>query len=192
MPTPKSKTEKVILVDPSDRKIGEMEKILAHKFGMLHRAFSVFIFRKQKGKLELLLQQRNQNKYHAGGLWTNTCCSHPRINETNKEAAENRLKYEMGIEAKLKRVGKFHYIAQFKNGMTENEIDHVWIGMYEGNNIPYNPEEVENYKWVDIGTLEKDLRQFPERYTPWFKQALELALSEVQKDEVGYEKSRSR
>ncbi len=174
--------EMIILVDPRDRKIGEIEKILAHEYAMLHRAFSVFIFRQRNGVLELLLQQRSKEKYHAGGLWTNTCCSHPHPGETVRMSAEKRLQEEMGIKAKLREVGKFHYVAQFDNGLTENEIDHVFIGMYQNDDeqeIPINPKEVESYEWMDIQTLQKQLALHPKKYTPWFKPALELALKNL-------------
>lgn len=171
-----SASSNVILVDPKDRKIGQIEKILAHQYAMLHRAFSVFLFRKQGNKLEILLQQRNKNKYHSGGLWTNTCCSHPRPGEKILSAAKRSLKSEMGIETPLREVGKFHYVAQFKNGLIENEIDHVFIGIYEEDNIPVNPEEVQDYEWKDVSGLKKELDESPEMFTPWLKQALEIAL----------------
>ncbi len=178
MPTTKlaRTNENIILVDPEDRKIGEIEKILAHEYAMLHRAFSVFIFRKRHGKLQLLLQQRSKKKYHGGGLWTNTCCSHPHPGEDTLKSAEKRLKDEMGIKANLTELGKFHYVAQFDNGLTENEIDHVLVGTYEADEIPINSNEVENYQWIDVDTLKQELATNPTKYTPWFKQALELAL----------------
>ena len=171
-----STTEDIILVDPDDNQIGTIEKILAHQYGMLHRAFSVFVFRKQTDKLECLLQQRSIKKYHAGGLWTNTCCSHPHSGETIFESAQKRLQFEMGFQVALKEVGTFHYIAQFDNGLTENELDHVLVGYYDNNRIAVNPEEVDNFKWVDVDNL----RQIPDEdvktYTPWFQQALKIAL----------------
>jgi diphosphomevalonate decarboxylase len=166
----------VILVDPEDRKIGQIEKILAHQYAMLHRAFSVFIFRKKNNQLELLIQQRNKDKYHSGGLWTNTCCSHPRPGEKIASAAKRSLKHEMGIEARLKNVGKFHYVAQFDNGLLENEIDHVFIGHYDNEKIPVNPTEVDDYRWREISDLKKELDKNPKAFTPWLKQALEIAL----------------
>lgn len=171
--------ENIILVDPKDHKIGEIEKILAHEYGMLHRAFSIFIFRKRGKKIELLLQQRSRKKYHGGGLWTNTCCSHPHPKDKIVKSAEKRLKEEMGIEVKLKQIGKFHYVAPVDNGLTENEIDHVLIGTYEEDEIPINTNEVENYRWENVVTLQKKLAHQPKKYTPWFKQALQLALTHV-------------
>lgn len=176
-------TEKnIILVDPNDQKIGEIEKHLGHQYGMLHRAFSVIIFRQHDNKIETLIQQRSKQKYHGGGLWTNTCCSHPHEGENINEAAEKRLKNEMGIDVKLKEVGKFHYVAKLDHGMTENEIDHVFIGTYSANDIPFNPDEVEDYRWMDIKTLEEDLEIHPNKYTPWFKQALDIALNSYNKE----------
>lgn len=175
----KKTSEKIILVNPQDKEIGMIEKHLGHQYGMLHRAFSVLIFRKRNGNLETLLQQRSKKKYHGGGLWTNTCCSHPRKGETLSEAAHKRLKNEMGITVKLKKVGKFHYIAKMDKGMTENEIDHVFIGIYNDDTIPTNPAEVQDYEWVNVKKLTKQLVRFPKKYSPWFKQALELALPHV-------------
>src|ERR1700722_18026522 len=121
----KSQSEKIILVNPMDKKIGMIEKIIGHRYAMLHRAFSILIFRRKNGKVETLLQQRSKKKYHAGGLWTNTCCSHPHPGEKILISARKRLKEEMGIDVKLKAIGKFHYVAPLDHGMTENEIDHV-------------------------------------------------------------------
>lgn len=173
--------EHIILVNPKDERIGVIEKILAHEYGMLHRAFSVLIFRTKNGKLQSLLQQRSKKKYHGGGLWTNTCCSHPHPNEKILPSAKKRLKDEMGIETKLKEIGKFHYVAPFANGLTENEIDHVLIGFYAEDKIPFNRREVENYKWINVSALQKELVKNPKKYTPWFKQALDLALKSIHK-----------
>lgn len=167
----------VILVNPSDHQIGKEEKILAHQHAMLHRAFSVFIFRERHGQTELLLQQRSKKKYHGGGLWTNTCCSHPRPKENLLKSAEKRLKEEMGITVKLKKKGVFHYVAKLNNGLYENEIDHVFVGTYEDNKkIPINRKEVDNYRWVEVKKLKRDLIAHPKKYSPWLKQALALAL----------------
>ena len=173
------KNQFVILVNPSDIAIGQEEKILAHRYGMLHRAFSILIFRDREGKKEILLQQRNKQKYHAGGLWTNTCCSHPQPQEKSlQQSAENRLKDEMGIDVSLQKKGVFHYLAKFDNGLYENEIDHVFIGYYDSDDtIPVNPDEVEDYRWVEVTTLQQDLEQSPTLYTPWLKQALQIALA---------------
>lgn len=177
-----NKKEFIILVDPDDQEIGEIEKIRAHEYGMLHRAFSVLIFRERQGALELLLQQRNKNKYHCGGLWTNTCCSHPHAGETVHTAAIKRLQEEMGIETPLMEIGKFHYIAPFDNGLTENEMDHVFIGFYDADTIPVNKQEVEDYKWVEVGKLKQDFAVNPSIYTPWFEEALDMSLAYLAKN----------
>lgn len=155
----------VILVDENDQPIGTMEKIEAHEKAVLHRAFSVFIIN-QKG--EIMLQQRASHKYHSPLLWTNTCCSHQRVGETNLEAGKRRLQEEMGFEVPLKELFHFIYKAPFDNGLTEHELDHVMIGYYnEEPNI--NPEEVESWKWMGIEDIRKDMTENPETYTVWFK-----------------------
>ncbi|MBS4041558.1 MAG: isopentenyl-diphosphate Delta-isomerase [Flavobacteriales bacterium] len=155
----------VILVDENDQPIGTMEKIEAHEKAVLHRAFSVFIIN-QKG--EIMLQQRASHKYHSPLLWTNTCCSHQRVGETNLEAGKRRLQEEMGFEVPLKELFHFIYKAPFDNGLTEHELDHVMIGYYnEEPNI--NPEEVESWKWMGIEDIRKDMTENPEIYTVWFK-----------------------
>ncbi len=172
--------EKIILVDPDDKQIGEIEKMRAHEFGMLHRAFSVIIFRSHDSQLQTLIQQRSKQKYHGGGLWTNTCCSHPHVGEEIKAAAENRLANEMGIHVSLTQVGVFHYIAKMDQGLTENEIDHVFVGTFDADTIPFNPAEVENVEWVEVTSLLHKLEKNPQDYTPWFKEALEIALKAYQ------------
>lgn len=170
-----TKSEMIILVNPQDKQIGTIEKLSGHQYAMLHRAFSVLVFRKHNSRIETLLQQRAKKKYHGGGLWTNTCCSHPHPQENLVKSAEKRLLEEMGIQIKLKEVGKFHYVAKLDHGMTENEIDHVLVGTYDADSIPFNKDEVESYKWIDILSLQQDLLNQPHKYTPWLKQALELA-----------------
>src|SRR5688500_14875256 len=112
--------EHVILVDKQDTMLGVEEKIKAHQLALLHRAFSVFVYRKQAGSIEFLLQQRHKNKYHSGGLWTNTCCSHPRVGESIVFAGERRLKEEMSVQVPLIPVGSFQYFTKFENGLTEH------------------------------------------------------------------------
>lgn len=168
-------TEHVVLVDQDDIPLGTAEKILAHQQGLCHRAFSVFIFRQQL-TTEILLQQRAFAKYHSPGLWTNTCCSHPRPNEDILQAGQRRLAEEMGIKTTLKSVGKFHYIAHFANGLIENEVDHVLIGSLVDESFQVNPEEVQNYRWINIPDLHQEIKRSPEQFTPWFMQALTLAI----------------
>ena len=157
--------EQVILVDEQDRPIGLMEKQAAHIGPHLHRAFSVFIF---NSKGELLLQQRALSKYHSPGLWTNTCCSHPRAGETLEEATSRRLKEEMGMSCPIHEVYTFIYMAPVGEGLTEHEFDHVWIGQSDETPI-INHEEVESWKYMSIDDLEKDIELYPGLYTEWFK-----------------------
>ncbi len=159
------KEELVVLVNENDVPIGLMPKLEAHKKAVLHRAFSVFVL---NDKNELMLQQRAAHKYHSPLLWTNTCCSHQRENETNIEAGNRRLFEEMGFTTELKELFSFIYKAPFDNGLTEHELDHVMIGYYNGE-PKINPEEVEAWKWLDIDEVRKDMEENPENYTAWFK-----------------------
>jgi isopentenyl-diphosphate delta-isomerase type 1 len=168
-----SATEHVILVDENDKEVGIAEKIQAHRESLRHRAFSVFIFREQPQR-ELLLQQRADGKYHSSGLWTNTCCSHPRPGENILLAGQRRLREEMGISAELRSLGWFHYIAQFPNGLTENEIDHVLIGTMQGTDVVPNPDEVQDFRWITLRDLKQEIAADPERFTPWLALALEM------------------
>jgi isopentenyl-diphosphate delta-isomerase len=156
---------KVVLVDEHDNAIGTMEKMEAHQKAILHRAFSIFIFNSNG---EMLLQQRALNKYHSGGLWTNTCCSHPYPNETVEAAASRRLQEEMGFVAPLQKAFHFIYKANFDNGLTEFEYDHVFIGNFNGAINP-SEQEVENYCYKSLNEIEEDLKNTPETYTIWFK-----------------------
>ena len=167
--------EEVILVDENDLQIGQMEKLEAHQRGELHRAFSVFIF---NAKNELLLQQRAKSKYHSGGLWTNTCCSHPRIGESNLEAATRRLKEEMGMACKLNYAFNFLYKAYFDDGLTEHEFDHVFFGY--SNELPeINKDEVEAYRYVSLTQLKEEIAQHPEVFTPWLKICLDRVIDRL-------------
>ena len=154
----------VILVDENDKAVGQMEKYETHQKGLLHRAFSVFIVNLRN---ELLLQRRAYSKYHSGGLWTNTCCSHPRPGEETQAAAMRRLKEEMGCECVLKRQFGFIYKADLDNGMTEYEYDHVYTGIHTLNPIP-DPNEVAEWKWVSLEEISKSLKNHPNQYTVWF------------------------
>ncbi len=157
--------EKVILVDTNDNPIGLMNKLEAHEKAVLHRAFSVFILNDRN---ELMLQQRAHHKYHSPLLWTNTCCSHQRENETNIQAGTRRLREEMGFETELEEMFHFIYKAPFDNGLTEHELDHVMIGYY--NQFPeINKDEVENWKWMKIDDIKNDMIANPNLYTVWFK-----------------------
>ena len=161
--------EQVILVDENDQPIGEMEKMEAHEKGVLHRAFSIFIFN-EKG--ELMIQQRALTKYHSPGLWTNTCCSHPREGEETIDAAHRRMMEEMGFDCDITEAFSFTYKADVGQGLTEHEFDHVFIGKY--NDAPnINPEEVNDWKFVSMAEIKKNMQQSPEQYTVWFRIAFE-------------------
>ena len=158
-------TTEVILVDADDNAIGTMEKMAAHRKGLLHRAFSVIIF---NTKGEMLLQKRARSKYHSGGLWTNSCCSHPAPNETVAAAAKRRLKEEMGIDLEPRFDYKFTYKAPLDQNLIEHEVDHVFTATFDGRpNV--NPSEVEDWKYVEINELLRDIQSNPDHYTQWFK-----------------------
>lgn len=157
--------EHVILVNEQDEAIGSMPKMEAHEKAVLHRAFSVFILNDQN---EVMLQQRAAHKYHSPLLWTNTCCSHQRMGETNIQAGTRRLQEEMGFTAPLKELFHFIYKAPFDNGLTEHELDHVMIGYYKGE-PDINPDEVESWKWLSIDAIHDSIANSPEEYTVWFK-----------------------
>ena len=156
--------EFIVLVNKKDEVIGKEEKMICHKEGKLHRAFSVLIFNSKK---EILLQKRALMKYHTPGLWTNTCCSHPRPGEELISAAERRLNEEMGFTTDLKEVFSFHYTSEFDNGLIENEIDHVCIGFFNDEPV-INPEEVDDYQWISLDDLLIDISRNAQKYTPWF------------------------
>ena len=156
--------EQVILVNEQDEQIGVMEKMEVHEKALLHRAFSIFIFNK---KGEMLLQQRALDKYHSGGFWTNTCCSHPRLGEETAQAATRRLKEEMGFDTPLVEIFSFSYKAAFPNGLTEYEYDHVFVGTYDGSIYP-NAAEVHDYSFKSMEEIDSLLQKKPDQYTPWF------------------------
>jgi isopentenyl-diphosphate delta-isomerase len=157
--------ERVILVDEADNELGLMEKMEAHEKGLLHRAFSVFVLNR---KGEIMMQQRAFEKYHSGGLWTNTCCSHPRKGEPVEDAAHRRLIEEMGFDCKIDKVLDFIYYAELDKGLTEHEFDHVFCGECE--TIPnINLDEVASWKWMSVSDIYLDLENNPGNYTEWFK-----------------------
>ena len=165
--------EKVILVDANDQEIGIAEKLIAHREGALHRAFSIFVFRSDG---QLLLQKRAQTKYHSGGLWSNTCCSHPRPQEALEEAAHRRLTEEMGFDCALKEIFSLTYKAQLENDLWEHEYDHVFVGQYDGEPTPH-PEEIDDWKWIDLGGVRKDIHNNPDRYTYWLRVCIDNIIS---------------
>ena len=156
--------EKVVLVDKNDNQIGLMPKMEAHQKGVLHRAFSIFLLNSEN---QILLQKRSSNKYHSGGLWTNTCCSHPRDGENIIDAGKRRLSEEMGINTHLDKAFQFTYKAELENGLIEHEYDHVLIGKYNGTPV-LNKDEAEDYKWVSLDEVKKDIKENETDYTVWF------------------------
>ncbi len=157
--------EFVILVDETDKEIGLMEKMEAHRKGVLHRAFSICLF---NSKSQMLIQRRSLGKYHSPGLWTNTCCSHPRKGETTIEAAHRRLEEEMGIAADLEKAFSFVYKTRLEHDLIEHEYDHVFIGRFDGE-PSINSSEVQEWKYMDIKEILSEIKRFPELWTEWFK-----------------------
>lgn len=161
--------EKVILVNESDEALGSMEKMEAHRSGVLHRAFSIFIF---NSRGEMLLQQRAFAKYHSGGLWTNACCSHPMPGEDTIAAAKRRLKEELGFETTLKKIFHFVYKAELDNGLIEHEFDHVFAGEYDGA-LHINADEARDYCYKEMAEIKNSLQTHPQKYTAWFRLAFQ-------------------
>ena len=157
--------EQIILVDSEDRQTGLAPKLEAHRKGLRHRAISVCVL-DRAGRM--LLQRRATGKYHSGGLWTNACCTHPRVGETVEAAAGRRLKEELGVDSPLKFVLRTHYRADVGNGLIEDEVVHLFVGVYEGAVTP-DPEEVSGFDWVSQADLRARVAAHPERYTYWFR-----------------------
>ena len=171
------KKENVVLVDRNDNPMGLMPKLEAHEKGVLHRAFSVFILNR---KSQLMLQRRALDKYHSPGLWTNTCCSHPRESESNIEAGVRRLKEEMGFTTPLKSMFSFIYKSKFDNGLTEHEFDHVLLGYYDKQ--PFiNRIEVSEWKWMSLDKIILEIKNKPEDFTIWFKIIFERFYNHIYK-----------
>jgi isopentenyl-diphosphate delta-isomerase len=162
-------TEYVVLVDEGDRSLGSEEKLRAHHDGKLHRAFSIFVF---NGREELLLQRRSPSKYHSGGLWSNTCCGHPRPGEETSAAARRRLKEEMGFACDLQESFSFLYRAELDDRIVEYEFDHVFIGSFRGQPVP-NPNEVCEFQWLNLEDLRRAIQAQPGAFTYWLRVALE-------------------
>ncbi|MGF1924270.1 MAG: isopentenyl-diphosphate Delta-isomerase [Bacteroidia bacterium] len=157
--------EQVILVDSLDHPLGVLDKMEVHTLGLLHRAFSVFIFNSNG---ELLLQQRAHDKYHSGGKWTNTCCSHPRPFEETEHAAHRRLEEEMGLVCDLEYGFNFTYKAELDNQLIEHELDHVYFG--SSDQLPIiNKNEVASFRYMTLEDLAADLKKDPNSYTAWLK-----------------------
>ena len=168
--------EEIILVDTRDRIVGSCEKLAAHRRPTLHRAFSVFLY----ADGQMLLQRRNRNKYHSGGLWTNACCSHPRKGETLEASTARRMVEELGVSVPLTEVFSFVYCARFADDLWEHECDHVFVGEYRG--MPqFDPEEAEEMRWISFADLRRELVERAAEYTPWFHIAAPRVLDLLEK-----------
>lgn len=153
------------MVNEKNEQIGSMEKMLVHQQGLLHRAFSIFIF---DSSGNMLLQKRSLNKYHGAGLWTNACCSHPAPGEEIYDAAERRLVEELGFSTDLKEIFSFIYHSHVENGLIEHEFDHVFVGQYEAP-LQINSKEVADYKYLNMEKIKLEINNKPEMFTSWFK-----------------------
>jgi isopentenyl-diphosphate Delta-isomerase len=164
--------EMLVLVDENDNEIGVEEKLAAHRAGALHRAFSIFVF---NSRGELLITRRAPGKYHSPGLWTNTCCGHPRPGEELEAAARRRLREETGIVCELTHKSRFIYRTEFDNGLQEHELDHIFVATYDGA-LQIDPEEADAVEWVQPKAVVADVAANPGRYTVWFRLSLKGAL----------------
>ena len=158
----------LILVDTNDKEIGYADKEEVHEKALLHRAFSVFIYTLKENEPYMLIHKRALNKYHSGGLWTNSCCSHPGKDESIEAAVSRRLKEELGISADVKELYSFTYYHRFTANCAEFEYDHVFIGRYDETDIPYSHDEIAEIRWISLKDLEKSIMSEPDDYTPWF------------------------
>lgn len=165
--------DEVILVDEADRPVGTAPKMRAHREGALHRALSVFVF---NSRGELLLQRRAAGKYHSAGLWTNTCCSHPRPGEETADAARRRLEEEMGLSTSLTPLFTFTYRSRFEDGLWEHEVDHVFLGRSDQDPAP-DPAEVGEWRWVRPESLVREMERDPGHFTVWFREPFERILA---------------
>jgi isopentenyl-diphosphate delta-isomerase len=169
--------EYVVLVDEQDREVGAMEKLQAHLEAKLHRAISVFVFNENK---QMLLQKRAEGKYHSAGLWTNTCCSHPKPGEKTMDAAKRRLQEEMGMHCDMKYAFNFTYLAKLEHNLSEHEFDHVFFAF--SNEMPKpDPGEVAEYKYLSLPEIETQLQQNPGQFTVWFALIFDRVKTEINK-----------
>ena len=166
--------ELLICVNPLDEEVGTAGKEECHRKGLLHRAFSVFLYDGER----VLLQRRALNKYHSGGLWANACCSHPRAGEALDEAVQRRLLEELGVSCPCREVGSFVYRHTFSPELFEYEYDHVFVGAYSGQVMP-DPQEIMDTRWYTKAEIVALLTQDPDRFAPWFITALPMALREM-------------
>ena len=168
-----NKEEFLVLVDENNKQWGKLEKLLVHQLGLLHRAFSIFIF---NTKGELLLQQRADDKYHSAGLWTNACCSHPRFGEEISEAVSRRLEEEMGMSCETEFAFSFIYKVAFENGLIEHENDHVYFGVTDDIPKPKSAE-VKDWKYISFAELQQNINQHPYNYSEWMKICMSRVIS---------------
>jgi isopentenyl-diphosphate delta-isomerase len=166
-----SVADQVVLVDEDDQPLGVAEKFAAHQAGLLHRAFSLII---QRSDGSVLLQRRSVHKYHSGGLWTNTCCSHPQPGESVVAAAKRRLREEMGLSCNPTTVGRFVYRAWLDSGLIEHEVDHVLVAEWDGRDPTPDPDEVMDWRWLSPARLRHELRTRPDWFTVWLTPALAM------------------
>ena len=177
-------TDDVILVDTKDNALGTMQKMDAHVKGELHRAFSVFIFNTRG---ELLLQKRALDKYHSAGMWTNTCCSHPRPGEDTLDAARRRLNEEMSLKCELTHQFSFLYTADMPEGISEHEFDHVYFGVSDA--LPViNPHEVADFRYITMSDLANELELQPDKYTAWLRICFDRVVNSYNKYFEDYER----
>ena len=160
-------SDELILVNMKDEETGHQEKMEAHRTASLHRAFSVFLYKVVNKKVYMLLQKRAEGKYHSGGLWTNACCSHPRRGETLEDAVPRRMAEELGIRTEVKEVFSFTYYHRFSDICAEFEYDHVFVGRWEDEVIP-DPQEISETAWVELSSMEQQMMDAPDTFTPWF------------------------
>lgn len=171
--------DKVIVVNESDEWTGTADKLQAHKEGLLHRAFSVFVLNTNN---EMLIQKRADGKYHSAGLWSNACCSHPMPGESTVSAAHRRLQEELGFDCEIEELFTYRYKTDVGNGLIENEYDHIYIGQYDG--VPQlNKDEVGDYAYVNLDDLADQLRSDPQIFTTWFRMLLPRFLEHVKQYE---------
>ena len=170
--------QQLILVNENDEEIGFGEKLPVHQNAQLHRAFSIFVLNERD---QLLLQRRAYHKYHSGGLWANTCCSHPIRGEKQEDTIHRRLQEEMGFDCELQHMFHFIYRAELDNDLTEYEYDHVYLGRFDGTPIP-NPEEVVAWKWMNLHHIRSDIQENPDAYTYWIRQAFDQFYTQYYSD----------
>lgn len=161
----KNASDNLILVDIYDNEIGFAPKLETHEKELLHRAFSVFFIHDGK----MLIQRRNLEKYHSGGLWANACCSHPRWGESLEEATQKRIEEELGIPqgtCKTQELFSFTYYTRY-NGLSEYEVDHVFLTDYHGE-LHVDADEIMELRWVELEGLQKEMQETPSKFSTWF------------------------